>query len=169
MNETLEIVSCSEMSQSQLENVRTLMVSENQVEFGGTFSESLDADLADSSGTVQGYCFLKNGEPMGIVLLKRPPSTADWVPANAVSLHGFKIDMRWQGQGLGGKAFRLAVQAAALRWPEAEQLVLAVDAENTTALAVYRNFSMTDSGPVYAGRIGQEHRLSKDFRDLDVV
>ncbi|WP_227271619.1 GNAT family N-acetyltransferase [Roseobacter weihaiensis] len=169
MNKTLEIVSCSEMSRSQLENVRTLVVSENQVEFGGTFSESLDGDLADNSETVQGYCFLRDGEPIGIVTLKRPPSTADWVPANAVSLHGFKIDMRWQGQGLGGKAFGLAVQAAALRWPEAEQLVLAVDADNTTALAVYRSFGMTDSGPVYAGRIGQEHRLSMVLRGLDVV
>lgn len=161
MNATLDIVNCTEMTPARHARVRALTVTGQQAEFGGTFADSLDTGLSDRSGAVQAYCFLKQAEPIGIVVLKRPPATADWVPADAVSLHGFKIDRSWQGQGLGGAAFRLAVAAAARRWPEADQLVLAVDADNAAALAVYRAFGMIDSGPVYAGRIGREHRLSR--------
>ncbi len=160
MKASIDIINCRDLSAAQLENLRRLSVSKDQVEFGGTFGETLDAGLSDRSGAVQAYCFLKDDAPIGIVALKRAPATADWVPPNAVSLHGFKIDVGWQGKGLGKTTFRLAVGAAVQKWPDAQQLVLAVDAANSTALAVYRSFGMTDSGPVYSGRIGKEHRLS---------
>lgn len=34
-----------------------------------------------------------------------------------------------------------------------------VDAGNATAVTLYRSFGMRDSGPVFRGRIGPEHRL----------
>ncbi len=160
MKNGIDIINCADLSVAQLESLRALSVSKDQAEFGGTFGESLDAGLSDRSGAVQAYCFLKDLAPIGIVVLKHAPATADWVPHNAVSLHGFKIDIKWQGKGLGKRAFRLAVETAVRTWRDARQLVLAVDADNSTALAVYRSFGMTDSGPIYSGRIGQEHRLS---------
>ncbi|WP_300017725.1 GNAT family protein [uncultured Roseobacter sp.] len=167
MTNPLDIRNCTALSPDQLSRLRTLTISDAQVEFGGTFSETLEGCLSDTSGAVQGLCFLKDAEPIGMVVLKRPPATADWVAANAVSLHGFKLDRAWQGKYLGGLAFRLSVQAAASTWPKAEQLVLAVDAENIAALTVYRNFGMADSGPVFSGRIGKEHRLSINLAEAD--
>ena len=146
-----------------------MRVTEEQTEFGGTFADSLDASLSDSTGAIQGYCFTKDEAPIGIVVLKHTPATADWVPENAVSLHGFKIDVGWQGKGLGKIAFLLALEAASRTWPDIRQLVLAVDADNSTALAVYRSFGMTDSGPIYSGRIGQEHRLTMPIGPSDNV
>jgi len=37
--------------------------------------------------------------------------------------------------------------------------MLAVDADNTAAIAVYRSFGMDDSGAIYEGRNGPEHRF----------
>lgn len=169
MKDAIDIVNCTDLSAAQLESLRALRVSKDQAEFGGTFPHSLEASLAESDGAVQGYCFVTDDIPIGIVVLKRAPATAEWVPETAVSLHGFKIDVRWQGKGLGKAAFRLAVEAAAQKWPDAEQLVLAVDAGNSVALAVYRSFGMTDSGPIYSGRVGQEHRLSMPIVGSDIV
>lgn len=163
----LEITNCADMTDGQLKSAHALTVAEDQAEFGGTFLDSLGTILGSNSETVQGYCFLYEKMPIGIVLLKRPPSSADWVPARAASLHGLKIDSKWQGRGLGKEAFRLAFETAARRWPEADQLVLAVDAENMAALKVYRNFGMKDSGPIYSGRIGKEHRFFKRFLQLE--
>ncbi|WP_300072620.1 GNAT family N-acetyltransferase [uncultured Ruegeria sp.] len=164
MTQALEIMNCAELDEAQLAKLRGLRVTQEQAEFGGTFPDSLEAILSSVDGSVQGFCFLEKDEPIGIVVLRHAPATADWVPGDAVSLHGFKIDKNWQGKGYGRAAFRLAVEAAARSWPEATQLVLAVDAENTAALAVYRGYGMADSGPIYAGRIGKEHRLSKALR-----
>ncbi|WP_299783300.1 GNAT family N-acetyltransferase [uncultured Roseobacter sp.] len=164
MTQSPEIINCAALDEAQLAKLRALSVTQEQAEFGGTFPDSLETILSGVDGSVQGFCFLEKGEPIGMVVLKQAPATADWVPGDAVSLHGFKIDANWQGKGYGRAAFRLAVEAAARSWPEATQLVLAVDAENSAALAVYRSYGMTDSGPVYSGRIGKEHRLSKALR-----
>lgn len=164
MTQALEIINCAELDEARLAKLRGLRVTQEQVEFGGTFPDSLETILSNADGAVQGFCFLDKGEPMGIVVLKHAPATADWAPGDAVSLHGFKIDENWQGKGYGRAAFRLAVEAAARSWPEATQLVLAVDADNVAALAIYRGYGMTNSGPKYSGRIGKEHRLSKALR-----
>lgn len=164
MTQALEIINCAELDEARLAKLRALRVTQEQAEFGGTFPDSLESSLSNTDGAVQGFCFLEKGEPIGIVVLKHAPATANWVPGDAVSLHGFKIDANWQGKGHGRAAFRLAVEAAARSWPDATQLVLAVDAENTAALAVYRGYDMMDSGPMYSGRIGKEHRLSKVLR-----
>ncbi|WP_299475135.1 GNAT family N-acetyltransferase [uncultured Roseibium sp.] len=160
MSRRLRILDFAELNPAQVSFARSLEVSPAQVDFGGTFESSLDLIASEQSETLRGYCFLKDEEVVGLVVLKRPPSSPDWVEPGAVSLHALKIDRRWQGQGLGKEAFEQTVHAAATRWPDAKSLVLAVDAGNTAALAVYLSFGMTDSGPLYSGRIGKEHRLS---------
>jgi ribosomal protein S18 acetylase RimI-like enzyme len=94
-----------------------------------------------------------------MVLLKRPPASPSWTPKNAVSLHGLKIAKDLQGRGLGRFALQLAIEMAKARWPDATKLVLTVDVENVAALTLYRRFGMSDSGPVFEGRVGLEHRL----------
>lgn len=107
-----------------------------------------------------GLAFLISEQPVGLVLMKTPPLAPPWVMENEVSLHALKIAEAYQGQRLGREAFGLALQMVRPHWPGAVKLVLAVDAGNMPALSVYRSFGMTDSGPVYSGRIGFEHRLT---------
>jgi len=44
-------------------------------------------------------------------------------------------------------------------WPETSALMLAVDADNVAAIAVYRAYGMEDSGPIFEGRNGLENRF----------
>ncbi|ATG47775.1 hypothetical protein CEW89_09485 [Celeribacter ethanolicus] len=85
------------LTASQLADVGRLETPSQQVEFGGPFRNSLDLITSDQGETLRGYGLLKSERVIGLVILKRPPSSPDWVPQDAVSLHGLKIDWRWQG------------------------------------------------------------------------
>ena len=163
----LAIRDCADLEIEDLDALRCLRVTDEQIEFGGSFEESLAirSDIPPESGRV--LCFVLDRSPVGIVVLKRPPYSPDWVPRSAVSMHGLKIAEAFQGQGLGKQAFKLAVTQASALWPDAETLVLSVDAANQVALSVYRSFGMGDSGPVFPGRIGMEHRLEIGLGELN--
>ncbi|MEP0964788.1 MAG: GNAT family N-acetyltransferase [Roseobacter sp.] len=107
------------------------------------------------SSTLSNICFVIEGEPIGLTLFRRKPSPQD----HTVSIHGLKIAIPWQRRGYGHQAFRLAVGYLKSEWPEARSLRLAVDAENTPAIAIYRQFGMTDSGPIFDGPNGKEHHM----------
>ena len=147
------------LSASRRAALSSLTVSGDQEDLGGTFEASVCEWQTAYADTLFGLAFLIGDDPVGIVLLKRPPLSPPWVQDGDVSLHGLKIDKSYQGQGLGRAAFGLALGSVGEHWPTASKLVLAVDACNESALAVYRGFGMTDSGPVFRGRVGIEHRL----------
>ncbi|MEM1130951.1 MAG: GNAT family N-acetyltransferase [Pseudomonadota bacterium] len=136
-----------------------LRLPEWQEEMAGGFAESLATWHAGPPGQILGLCFLLRAKPVGMTLFKRPPLSPDWTPADAASLHGLKIAEPWQGRGWGHHVLHLAVTALAQEWPHTARVVLAVDAGNASARAVYRRFGMTDRGPVHEGRLGREHRL----------
>lgn len=157
----LELVAqnMSVLSESQLIALAALEVGTQQEDLGGSFQGSVKEWQAAESHHILGLCFLQKRAPVGMVLLKRPPLSPEWASRSAVSLHGLKIAKAHQGSGLGRRAFALAVAHAKRTWPNATALILAVDAGNDPALAVYRGFGMSDSGPIFQGRIGLEHRL----------
>jgi len=152
------------LTEAQLTALGELQVSEQQEVFGGSFAESLEAWQKAPSSQILGLCFRFRGQPVGMTLFKRPPLSPAWAPACAASIHGLKISETWQGQGWGHNAFRLAVHRLKEEWPETTTLVLAVDAGNAAALAVYRAFGMADSGPIYDGTNGREHRLEVSLK-----
>lgn len=159
----LESQDMAELPEHQLAALAALEVTAHQEDLGGSFQGSVTEWQAAKSDDFLSLCFLHRQLPVGMVLLKRPPLSPPWVPVSAVSLHGLKIEQANQGLGLGlglGKyAFKLAVANARDKWPATKSLILAVDAGNDPALAVYRGFGMSDSGPVHQSRIGWEHRL----------
>lgn len=137
-----------------------LKVSISQEDFGGTFRGSIEEWKGRAGRDTYGLGFFIEGDrPIGMVLLKRPPQSPKWVSHQAISLHGLKIAEGFQGRGLGRAALGHAIERAQLRWLDAKSMILAVDAENTAAIALYRSFGMSDSGPVFKGRVGLEHRL----------
>ena len=159
----LRVQSLAELSGSQLAALASLQVARDQEELGGTFEASVNEWQAADADQILGLAFYLGPDPVGIVLLKRFALSPSWVPDEAISLHGLKIGKEFQGRGLGRKAFELAIDAAKAHWPSAKQLILAVDAGNEPALAVYKGAGMRDSGPVYKGRIGYEHRLEMEL------
>ncbi len=155
----------SELYEHQLTALAALELGKDQEDLGGSFQGSVKEWQAAGTQQILGLCFQQNGEPVGMVLFKRPPLSPEWTPRSAVSLHGLKIAQARQGAGLGRRAFALCVAHLKIAWPDAKSLILAVDAGNGPALAVYRGFGMSDSGPVFQGRIGLEHRLEVPLQE----
>lgn len=159
MNSGLELKELKQLIGQQIRELKRLEISDQQMEFGGSFKRSIDECLSGSPNRIRGLGILFDGSPIGLVVLKRPPLSPAWASEDTVTLHGLKIDIRWQGKGYGRDAFSSATAFCKSIWPDAKQLALSVDAENQVALSLYKSFGMTDSGPVYQGRIGLEHRL----------
>lgn len=155
----LEVRNMLTLSASETRSIGRLKVSDWQEIKGGSFEESLQAWQEDTTGHVLGLCFLVDDEPVGMTLFKRPPLSPTWASKDAATIHGLKITTPWQGRGLGHEAFELGVNQLKLEWPLITTLMLAVDADNDAALSVYRNYGMTDSGPIYEGNAGPENRF----------
>ncbi|WP_282063935.1 hypothetical protein [Roseobacter litoralis] len=81
----------SVLSEPQLIALAALEVGKQQEDLGGSFQGSVKEWQAAESHHILGLCFLQHREPVGMVLLKRPPLSAEWTSRSAVSLHGLKI------------------------------------------------------------------------------
>ncbi len=154
----LKVRNLTELSESEIATLGQLEISDWQEVKGGSFTESLDVWRNGSKDQILGFCFLLADQQVGMTLFKRPPLSPDWASENAATIHGLKISTPWQRKGFGHKAFKLAVNHLKKEWPSITSLMLAVDADNAAAMAVYRTFGMTDSGPVQ-GTNGLEHRF----------
>ncbi|MEM9155112.1 MAG: GNAT family N-acetyltransferase [Cyanobacteria bacterium P01_F01_bin.33] len=139
-----------------------------QEDFGGTFKGTLDEFFSCHPDYCHGIAFYHDLNPIGVALLKVPPESPEWVKNGQVSMHGLKLAPTLQGMGIGKRIFEQTLRIAASSFPRSEELILAVDEGNANAKAVYLAFNPLDSGPVYVGRIGMEHRMNFDitiFRD----
>lgn len=155
----LDVQNLMALGDPELAKLGELRVSKRQEFLGGSFSESLNAWRKAPPQQVLGLCFLFGTAPVGLTLFKRPPLSPPWASVDAATIHGLKIATPWQGRGWGHIAFGLAVHRLKEEWPDRSTLMLAVDADNAAALAVYRAFGMIDSGPIFDGHHGREHRL----------
>lgn len=147
------------LSQKQRSALAELQISQNQIEFGGDFSSSVQEIEAAPVDLCFGAVLFTADTIAGLCIFKRPPFAPNWAHVDAITLHGLKIDQNWQGEGFRRRLMIGGIQMAIARWPEARRLQLMVDASNDAALGLYRSFNMQDSGPVFRGRIGHEHRF----------
>lgn len=155
----VELEELAHLSEQQLGQLRRLTIPDQQIEFGGAFDRSVDDCLSGPPESIRGLAILVGRSPIGLVTLKRPPCSPDWASEDMVTLHALKIDAGWQGKGYGRAAMAGAMEMTRSIWPDARHLALTVDADNIAGLSLYRSFGMSDSGPVFQGRIGLEHRL----------
>lgn len=87
-------------------------------------------------------------------------SVAGYEPARAtLGLRAFFIDARHQGHGLGTRALATLLGELAVRHPQAHGVMLAVDADNAAALALYRRAGFTDARRRYHGALSPPQRL----------
>jgi len=148
----LAVINMSELTAPQYAALRNLRVSEHQEVLGISFEESIEDWECAHHDQALGLCFLIDEQPVGITLFKKQP-------AHTASIHGLKIATPWQRRSLGHLAFQLAVDHLTVAWSDIKLLKLSVDAENTPAITIYRAYGMSDSGPIFQGPNGQEHRM----------
>ena len=154
MTDGISLKDLADLSETQFAALRDLRVSDHQEVLGKSFHESI-ADWENApQGEALALCVLLDEKPIGMTVFRQPKPRS-----RKVSIHGLKIATPWQRRGFGHCAFRLAVAHMTSAWPDAELLKLSVDAENAPALAIYRGAGMRDSGPVFDGANGKEHRM----------
>ncbi|MBV2359097.1 GNAT family N-acetyltransferase [Thalassococcus sp. CAU 1522] len=160
MSNELSLMEIGALSDKQFTALRQLRVSKRQEVLGKSFLESIEDWEIAPREQVLGLCFVIHESPVGMVLFRRQAAPED----QRISVHGLKIALPWQQKGYGHQAFRQAMQYVRDVWPDTELLSLAVDAENKPAVAVYREYGMSDSGPIFDGPNGKEHHMEVSLR-----
>jgi len=158
-NTDLEVRNLTTLLYSEVEALGKLEISEWQEIKGGSFTESIEAWQSGEADQILGLVFLLENQLVGMTLFKRPPLSPSWVSPEAATIHGLKISTSQQGQGFGHKAFALAIHKLKEEWPSITKLMLAVDADNTAAIAVYRAYGMIEYEPICEGPNGLEYRF----------
>ncbi|WP_230501145.1 GNAT family N-acetyltransferase [Sutcliffiella rhizosphaerae] len=93
-----------------------------------------------------GFFVLYQGEEL-------PTYTAN---ENAVLLRAYSVSLGFQGQGIAKKSLALLPQYVKATYPEATEVVLAVNHRNEIAQKVYLNAGFTDTHRIVIGRMGEQ-------------
>lgn len=141
--------------------VRGLAITPQQIEFAGTVDRAIAASEAADADAVAGLAILRQGQPVGFVVLSRGAALPAWAPAHAVALTAMRIEASLQGQGLG-RAALLAVEGwLRTHWPEATAMALCVDDENQAGRRAYAKAGYGEYAEPQQGRIGLVRYLHK--------
>ncbi|WP_435103348.1 GNAT family N-acetyltransferase [Arhodomonas sp. AD133] len=111
------------------------------------------------------YGIEAGGAPAGLLALLPPELGIDYPEARSDEawLEGFRIDARFQGQGVAGKALTGIATLAARRYA---RLSLTVNLRNDKAEAAYRRFGFRDTGALYhGGPAGPQRILTLDLNE----
>jgi ribosomal protein S18 acetylase RimI-like enzyme len=156
----IQVVNYPALTEAQRRQLDQLEILPEQLPFSGDIYCALNTLLVRPTGDIEGFCLLLDEKPVGFLMLKRRAFLPHWAEKGSASLHALQIDRRVQGQGLG-KAFLQGLPGAVHEtWPDIEQMMLSVDADNLPALGLYLGLGWIDTGEAYKGRIGYERRLS---------
>ncbi|SEK13483.1 pyridoxal-phosphate dependent enzyme [Paraburkholderia diazotrophica] len=93
-------------------------------------------------------------EVVGFFVLRENAALPEWAPSDAITLHSFRIDRAYQGNGYGKAAVGLMVHWIRLNKPYAPRLMLAVNERNAIGRQVYINSGFHDTGINYCGPTG---------------
>jgi RimJ/RimL family protein N-acetyltransferase len=145
-------------------SIRSMVIDPEQEQFAG----SVDAifDQLQSSRHPESehpFAIVDRGTRVGFFILREKHATPDWAPHDVVTLHSFRICRASQGQGFGRAGVELAISWIRQNRPNAKRLMLAVNALNMLAKAVYLNCGFIDTRTVVVGPIGKQHILAIDI------
>jgi ribosomal protein S18 acetylase RimI-like enzyme len=130
------------------ELVEAIALPPEQEVFAGSLDEVFERlNAPDAPGLEQGFAVISpENEVVGFFVLRdglrRPP----WAEPGAVSLHSFRVRPGLQGRGVGRLCIALLETWLARERPVQPQLMLAVNARNTGAIAAYRKIGFVDTG-----------------------
>ncbi|RRV05634.1 GNAT family N-acetyltransferase [Pseudomonas sp. v388] len=154
------LVGYHELDDTQRRELEQLEVQLEQQAYCGDIHSALNTLLVRPNPNIQGFVLLADEHPVGFLMLKRDDCLPHWAQAGTATLHALQIDYRLQGQGLGKACLQELPAAVRRTWPEIEQVMLSVDADNLPAMSLYTRLGWDDTGEAYRGRIGFERRMT---------
>ncbi|MBE1446722.1 GNAT family N-acetyltransferase [Paenibacillus sp. OAS669] len=135
--------------------VRGLELEEEQKKFVALPSAVIDLSLEDAAR--HPVVILMDEEPAGFFVLHHSEEFQALAGnENALLLRAFSIDRNHQGKGLAGIVMNQLPEFVIRHFPEANEIVLAVNESNTIAKRLYEKAGFQYKGMTRAGRSGKE-------------
>jgi ribosomal protein S18 acetylase RimI-like enzyme len=145
--------------------VLQIAVAPAQVRFGGVPATSIP--IAERGASRESVVVLEDGVVVGYFQLDRASVPGAPAGADIIGLRAFAIDLRAQGRGIGTAAMRALPAYVRARFPERRIVVLTVNTDNPTAIALYARTGFVDAGTglYLGGRSGPQQVLALDVGD----
>jgi hypothetical protein len=86
--------------------------------------------------------------------LKRGAANPSWASTAAAVISALRIDLRFQGLGIGTAALQYLPEWLSIYWPDTTSIMLSVDEENEAGRRSYAKAGWVDLGTRDKGRIG---------------
>lgn len=134
--------------------LQSLRIDLQQLEYAGPIERALARCDEGPPEAIAGLAICLGDTVVGFVVLQRGLRCPPWAPAGAVALTAMRLDLDWQGQGLGPRALRAVDDWLRRHWPDPTVVALSVDEQNHAGRAAYRKAGFRDHGLPLAGRIG---------------
>lgn len=150
-----------ELSETQQSHVADIRISNTQVEYAGTVARAITACRDQAGPDLCGVTLLLGEHPVGFMVVRRAAALPTWAPADAAVVGGLRLDIDYQGMGLGQKALGALPGWLLRRWPGIERIVLRVDDDNAAGIRAYEKAGWVETGPRSQGRIGIERTLER--------
>jgi ribosomal protein S18 acetylase RimI-like enzyme len=143
--------------------VEVIVLPPEQEVFAGTLDEVFARlNEPDAMGLEQGFVVVSpESAVVGFFVLREGLRRPPWAAAHAVSLHNFRVRPSLQGRGVGRRCIALLEDWFARERPVTPQLMLAVNARNTPAIAAYQRMGFVDTGERHQEDLGPQLIFAK--------
>ncbi|WP_322012608.1 GNAT family N-acetyltransferase [Paraburkholderia sp. J12] len=169
MAHVIRIVRWEELSPVQKVGVENLKVSDQQIEYAGPIRRAIEACISDLTGDVQGLAIFNGDEIAGFLVLKRQTANPGWASTGAAVISALRIDLHFQGLGIGTAALQYLPEWFSTHWPDTTSIMLSVDEENEVGRRSYAKAGWVDSGTRDKGRIGWVRYMKRDLQKVTAV
>ena len=163
MNLEIRIVRWQDLTPAQKLEVENLRISERQIEYAGPTHRAVATCLSDLTGEVLGAAILRREDIVGFLLLKRGTAAPSWTTSGSAVISALRVDLRFQGLGVGTAALRGLPEWLLNYWPNTPCIMLSVDEENEPGRRSYAKAGWTDLGLRDEGRIGWVRYMKRDL------
>jgi ribosomal protein S18 acetylase RimI-like enzyme len=164
MTHLIRILGWEKLSPIQKIDVENLTISDQQIEYAGRTHRAIDACISDLTGDVQGAAIFDGEVIAGFLVLKRGNAAPGWASVGAAVISALRIDLRFQGLGIGTAALRQLPEWLSTHWADVTSIMLSVDEENEAGRRSYAKAGWVDLGTRDKGRIGWVRYMKRDLR-----
>lgn len=137
-------------------------LSEEQIRFTSLPSEALIACEIDK--TRYPIVILSNGEPAGFFVLHGWEGVKSYSDnRNAILIRAYSINAKFQGKGIAKNSLSKLDILVKSHFPTSNEIILAVNHQNTVAQHLYKVSGFVDKGIRVIGRMGEQFIYHKEL------